>query len=527
MVPRDGAPRESTARGTRWRGYTGRVAPAASLPPRVDAIVVGSGAGGAPVAARLAEAGLEVLLLEAGPRLSSSDFTGDEGAMTAQLYTLRLAGGSGLNLYAGTCVGGSTVINDALCFRTPPEILDAWRREGGLEPFREDAFGPFLDRAWADLGAAPTDRGHLNRNAHVLESGAARLGWKAHAMARNVRGCTNLGLCNFGCPTGAKQSTLVTYVPRAERAGARVVPDTRVHHVWLEAGRVRGVQAHRLDPVTRAPLETLRVEAPRVVLAAGVLETPAILLRSGITGDGVVGKDLQFHTSLHVTGRFAEPIHGYYGPTMAYAVTQFSDVNGNGGPGFMLENVAVHPIATASALPGFGEAHGRAMAELPHLARALVVLRDRSRGILGVDDQGRPGVRYLLDAYDRRRLRDGILAIARAFLAAGALEVWLPLNGVLPIRSERELEGLAQLLFEPSAASLLYAVHLFGGASMASSSLRGSCDETGQVFDVQGLFVSDASSLPSNTGVNPQITIVANALRVAEGILAQPRGGTA
>jgi len=505
--------------GRHGAGILGCVTSAAALPLRVDAIVVGSGAGGAPVAARLAEAGLEVLLLEAGPRLSSSDFTGDEGAMTARLYTLRLASGSGLNLYAGACVGGSTVINDALCFRTPPEILDAWRREGGLESFREESFAPFIDRAWADLAAAPTDRAHLNRNAHVLETGAARLGWAAHAMARNVRGCSNLGLCNFGCPTGAKQSTLVTYVPRAERAGARVVADTRVHHLWLEAGRVRGVEAHRLDPTTRSPREAVRVEAPLVVLAAGVLETPAILLRSGL-GSAAVGRDLQFHTSLHVTGRFEEPINGYYGPTMAYAVTQFSDVNGSGGPGFMLENVAVHPIATASALPGFGEAYARAMAELPHLARALVVLRDRSRGVLGVDDDGRPGIRYVLEAYDRRRLRDGMLAIARAFLAAGALEVWLPLNGLPPLRSERDLDTLARLLFEPSAASLLYAVHLFGGAAMASSPLRGACDESGQVFGVRGLFVSDASTLPSNTGVNPQITIVANALRVAEGIVA-------
>ena len=478
------------------------------------------------MAARLAEAGLEVLVLEAGPRLSSQDFDGDEGAMTARLYTLRLAGGSGLNLYAGACVGGSTVINDALCWRTPPEVLDAWRREGGLEAFREDAFAPFLDRAWADLGAAPTDRAHLNRNAHVLEVGAARLGWAAHAMARSVRGCANLGLCNFGCPTGAKQSTLVTYVPRAERAGARVVADTRVQRVWLEAGAVRGVMAQRLDPATRAPREPVRVEAPLVVLAAGVLETPAILLRSGLTGGRTVGSSLQFHTSLHVTGRFEEPIHGYYGPTMAYAVTQFSDVNGAGGPGFMLENVAVHPIATASALPGFGAEHGRLMSELPHLARALVVLRDRTRGELGVDDDGRPRIRYLLEAYDRRRLRDGMLAIARAFLAAGAREVLLPLNGLPPVRSERDLEPLARLVFEPSAASLLYAVHLFGGAAMASSPLRGACDETGAVFGVPGLFVSDASSLPSNTGVNPQITIVANALRVAEGIAAG-RGGPA
>jgi len=479
---------------------------------RADAVVIGSGAGGAPVAARLAEAGAQVVLLEAGPRLETSELTGDEGEMTRRLYTLAQAAGSGLSIYAGQCVGGSTLINDALCWRTPPEVLAAWREEHGLAELTDAAFEPFLDEAWGDLGATPTDRAHVNRNAHALAVGAARLGWANEAMPRSVRGCANLGLCNFGCPSGAKQSTLRTYMPRAERAGAQVVADARVERIELASGAVRAVEATLVDTLSRRPKGALRVEAPLVVVAAGVLGTAPLLLRSGIAGR--VGGGVQVHTSLHVTARFAQPVHAYYGPTMAWAVTQFSDVHGHAGPGYMIENTAVHPVSTASALPGFGREHESRMARLPFLARALVVLRDRARGRITLDGDGGGALALTLEPDDRRRLHDGMLAIARLYLAAGAREVILPIDGSAPIRSASELDAMAGGSLDPRAASLLYAVHLFGGAAMGGDASGAPCDAFGRVRGVRGLVVSDAASLPSNTGVNPQVTVVANALRI-------------
>lgn len=489
---------------------------------RADAVVVGTGAGGGPAAAVLAEAGLEVVVLDAGARFATSELTGDEGEMTARLYAMSQTRGSGLALYAGVCVGGSTLINDALCWRTPPEILETWRREHRLGGLTDAAFAPFVERAWRDVSATPTGRSHMSRNAHALERGAEALGWAGQPMDRAVRGCVNLGLCNFGCPSGAKQSTLLTYVPRAERAGARVVANARAERVLIEAGAARGVEAVRLDPVTRAPSGRLRVEAPLVVVAAGVLGTAALLLRTGIAREAA-GRHVQLHTSLHVTACFDEPVHGYYGPTMAYAVTEFSDVNGRSGPGYMIENTAVHPIATASALPGFGAEHAARMAQLPHLARALVVLRDRTRGRVTLDGEGRPAVDYDLVPDDRQRLHDGMIAIARAYLAAGAREVWLPLNGAPALRSEAELRSLAPGPIEPGRTSLLYAVHLFGGATLGGDAAA-ACDENGRVRGVRGLAVADAASLPSNTGVNPQITVIANALRVAEALAAERHG---
>jgi len=472
-----------------------------------DVVVIGSGAGGAPVASTLAESGRRVVVLEAGPRLETGDFTGDEAGMTALLWKLA-ATRSGLSVYAGACVGGSTVINDALCFRPPPALLAEWRSEHDLGGLTDAALAPFVDRVWEDIHAEPTGPEHTSRNAAILARGAERLGWAASATPRSVRSCANLGLCNLGCPSGAKQSTLLTYVPRAERAGARVLPHTRAERVLLEAGSVRGVEAVQLDPTTRLAGERVTIEAPVVCLAAGVLETPALLLRSGVPR--VTGEHVAFHTTTHVVARFPEPVHGYYGPTMGFAVTEFSPPS-DGAHGFMIENTSVQPVATAAAIPGFGAEHAARMATLPFLAKALVLVRDRGRGRAEPDGS----IRHAHEEDDFDHFRLGMRETARALLAAGAVEVWLPLHGFPPVRCEEDLAALRHVAIDASAFTLLYAVHLFGGAVMGR---HGPCDEDGRCRSVRGLYVTDAACLPSNTGVNPQVTIMANALRIASGI---------
>jgi choline dehydrogenase-like flavoprotein len=310
----------------------------------------------------------------------------------------------------------------------------------------------------------------------------------------------------------------VTWLPDAEARGARVVPLARAERIEVAAGRVRAVEAVRVDPKTGAAVGALRIEAPRVCVAAGVLGTPALLLRSGLGVGTGLGNGLQLHSSVYVAARFKEAVQGFFGPTMSQAVTQFSDVNGGSGPGFMIESVTTAPATTAGGLPGFGVSHERVMEALPHLARAVIVLRDHTRGRVSVGDDGAAAFSYLPVESDRARLRDAVRAAARLYLAAGAEEVFLPINGTSPMRSEADLAVLDATSFDPRSLSLLYGVHLFGGACMADAPERGACDESGRVFGVAGLYVTDASSLPSNTGVNPQVTVLANALRIAQGV---------
>jgi choline dehydrogenase-like flavoprotein len=250
-----------------------------------------------------------------------------------------------------------------------------------------------------------------------------------------------------------------------------------------------------------------------------VLGTPALLLRSGLgERNPNVGRGLQLHSTLYVAARFPEPVHGYYGPTMLWGVTEFADVMGHAGPGFMLENAAVHPVATAMALPGFGPRHEAAMAALPYLARSVVLLRDRARGHVEFDAEGRGRFHYVLAEDDLARLRQGLVAAARCYLAAGAEEVYLPLPDHAPLTRAEEIEAVLPERLSPAGLANLYAVHLFGGAVMGRTPERAVCDAGGAVFGTRGLYVVDASALPTNTGVNPQITILANALRIAAGI---------
>src|SRR5262249_26271659 len=208
-----------------------------------------------------------------------------------------------------------------------------------------------------------------------------------------------------------------------------------------------------------------------------------LLLRSGVAGRA--GQGLQFHSSVHVTARFEDPVHGYYGPTMGWAVDELSDVNGHGGAGAMIESVTVQPIVTASALPGFGAEHARIMAELPNLARALVVIHDRTRGTMRADGT----VSYALVPDDVERLRAGMIGAASCYINAGAEEVILPIDGTAPIRREKDLVAVMRMPLRARDLSILYAVHLFGGAAMGTSPERGVCDESGAVFGVRGLYV--------------------------------------
>jgi len=502
----------------RWEeiGYPGPLGPHPDAPAPVlqpvepygelecDVCIVGSGAGGGVAAAVLAAAGLDVIVLEAGGYWSERDFDGAERAGLRRLYR---GGGAaatddqGVGLIAGVCLGGGTVVNFTTSFRTPDEVLDEW---GGLG-FPSAELGTSLDAVCARLDVN-TEHNRPSRRDQVMQRGLERLGWHVAAMPRNVVGCEQgvvCGSCGYGCPLGAKQSTMRTWLADAAAAGARIVVGTKARRVLVENGAAVGVDAGPVQVRSRA-----------VVAAAGAIETPALLLRSGLRNPNV-GRWLRLHPATAVFGLFAEEVRPWEGTLQALYSDQFRHLDG--GYGVKYETVPAHPALLTAALPWEGAAeHARLMANLPRLSLIAVIPRDRGSGRIRIGLDGEPIVSYRLAEEDARRLRAGIDGAGTVLAAAGAREVFMS-----HARMQRFDGGFPEAAYRFGAGrGSLYSFHLMGSARMGGSPELGAASPSGETWEVRNLIVADGSAFPTASGVNPMVTIEAiahlNARRLAE-----------
>jgi choline dehydrogenase-like flavoprotein len=468
---------------------------------RADVCVVGAGAGGAVLAAELAEGGASVIVLDEGPRHDADDFTARPPQMLARLYRdggqTATLGAPPIVLPLGSGLGGTTLVNSGTCFRTPPEVLDRWAREFGLE-LDEAALRPCFERVEKALSVAEVTPELAGANAAVARRGAERLGWSHGYLRRNARGCVGSGVCVFGCPTSAKQHTGITYIPRAEEAGARIVTGAEVRRVRVERRRARGVSAR----LSRGG--TLEVNAPTVVVACGTIHTPLLLERSGLPdASGQRGRNLALHPATAAFARMPDIVDMARGVPQSFYVDEFA------AEGIMFEGVAGPPAYAAMSLPLTGDAHARAMADYRRLAQFGLMVSDSSRGRIRMVG-GRPVIRYDLCDADLAKFRSGLARIRELFLAAGAREVYLPLPaGVAPVRARaRDLT--------------LMAFHPLGTARADARASHGVVDGDLALHGVAGLHVADGSVVPSALGVNPQLTIMALATRLALRLLDAP-----
>jgi choline dehydrogenase-like flavoprotein len=479
-----------------------------------DVCVIGAGAGGAVAAAELAEGGMNVVVLEEGHWHDPDTFTARPPEMLAQLYrdggqTMTL-GAPPILLPLGSGLGGTTLINSGTCFRTPPSVLERWAREFGLD-VDEQSLRPCFERVERALSVSEVTPELAGQNAAVARSGAERLGWSHGYLRRNARGCVGSGVCAFGCPTSAKQHTGITYIPRAERAGARIVTGARVERVLLENGAAGSLaRAHGTPlplPVASgvqarmASGARIQVRAPIVIVAAGTIHTPLLLARSGLGGQsGQLGCNLSLHPATAVFARMEEVVDMAKGVPQSFYVDEFAD------EGIIFEGVAGPPAYAAMSLPLTGARHAEAMAGYRHLAQFGVMVSDSSRGSVHTV-AGQPLIRYDLTEADLHRFRTGLARMRELFEAAGALEVYLPLpDGVSPERARlRDLK--------------LMAFHPLGTARADARPAHGVIDGELQVHGVRGVYVADGSAVPSSLGVNPQMTIMALATRLAFGLL--------
>lgn len=504
-----------------------------------DVVVIGTGAGGGVAATRLAEAGLDVVVLERGGYYTAAQFTEHEAEMHERLYAergLRATDDLSTSLLQGECVGGGTTVNWLIMLRPPDRVLDEWARRFGSEGMSPAELAPVFDLVEAEVHAREVpDEAHSPNNRIVLD-GARALGWSARAGRVNAKGCVRSGFCGQGCRYDAKQGTLVAYLPRALRAGARLFADANVQRVQI-VGRgaaagapARGlprkrVTAHVTDRDTGERRE-LVVEAPVVVLAAGAVETPALLQRSGLGTGGGVGRFLRLHPTTAVIGRYDRDIYASSGIPLSAVCDEFADRDG-AGYGYWIECPPLHPALGAAALPGFGDEHRRLMAGFPRLGSLIALVRDgadtaASNGSVAVDRTGRTRISYRLGARDRVHMIEAMESAAQLHLACGAREVRTLHTRPVLVRDESDL---AEIRRRPQAPNdyAMFSAHLNGTCRLGTDPRTSGALPTGECHGAPGVYVCDGSLLPTAPGVNPQEIIMAVATVVAAGIAARFR----
>lgn len=475
-----------------------------------EVVVIGTGAGGAAAAYELARRGRAVLLLEGGHYHSRADFRGHPNEAYRKLYlglgSTVAIGNVAAPILAGRGVGGSTTINSGTCYRAPPHTLARWRERYGLTMFTEESLSPYYERVEDMLGVAEAPREHLGGVARVVARGSELLRLSHKPLRRNAPGCDGQGVCCFGCPTGAKRSTDVSYVPEALKRGAQLVTGAKVRRVTVVHGRARGVVAHL------ASGRTLTVRAEAVVVAGGALLTPLLLSRSGVcTRSGWLGKNLSIHPATKVMALFDEEIDMSRGIPQSYAIDEFAR------EGLMFEGASTPLDVTAVAIPWVGRRFMEVMERYENVATFGLMIQDRSRGEVRRGPGGAPILRYDMNEEDLARMHRGIEILSEVFLRAGARRVMPMVRGCEQIEGDDGLARLRALRVAPGDFEVT-AFHPLGTCRMGTDPSRSCVGPDGEAHDVDGLYVADGSTIPSSLGANPQMTIMALALRTAEGV---------
>ncbi|MHB8418248.1 MAG: GMC family oxidoreductase N-terminal domain-containing protein [Myxococcales bacterium] len=487
---------------------------AGDLSLETDVVVVGSGAGGAVVAAELAEAGQRVLVLEEGAHTPPERYGQMRPSEQLRAMWRRLgmtaALGVGdtpmINVMMGRTVGGSSTLTGGVCFRIPEPVLRQWHGTHGLQEMTPALLEPCHAAVEKAVHVEEVPLSMRSRSTALFAEGAAKLGYALKPLRRNTSGCEGLGRCNFGCPKGAKLSVDLTYLPRAASAGAELYSDCRVERILTRGDRAVGV-AGRLLAGGRAA-GRLTVRARRVVVAAGAYHSPLLLQASGVgRRSGQVGRNLTLHPSFRVTARFDEEVRGWLGAMQSAYSDAFEH------EGITLLSVFNPPGVVAVAMPGIGPEHVTRARSLPHLAVFGALIHDQGGGRVRRLWGREPTVTYRMAREDRARVPRALRLVAQTFFAAGAREVFLPVLGSEPVTADQlatlDLEHVPGRRFECGSQ------HPLGTCRMGVSPERSVVDPDGQAWDLKELYVVDGSILPTSLGVNPQLSVMTLATRIA------------
>ncbi len=502
-----------------------------------DVCVVGSGAGGSVIAHELSKAGFEVIVVEAGTYGTPESFKQSELAMLQEIFQQNGTAATkdlSFTLLAGRGSGGGTSVNWNTCLKPPVEVLREWEDEFGISDLTGGVFASYLNDVWSTLRVG-TEESQMNWNNMALWEGCKALGFKEgfdfELISRNAVGCDErCDFCTYGCRYACKQSTTLNYLPTAFKAGAKFLFNTNVYRIDVERGRVRGVVAKYSE---REREVEVKISARVVVVACGGLETPALLLRSGIKNKKI-GKHLRLDPTAAVGGVFSREVKAWAGPPQTVAVRKFWNRDGK-GHGFYIEAAPAHPGLFAFSIPWVdGRSHKEFMKRYARSTASIVLLREWGSGTVDVDSNGSPLVSYELDRRDKENLISGMETTGRVLAAAGALELWTTHTTPVIIKSndghlrEKELDAFSAELRERGVdynRMMLYSAHLMGSCRMSSDSSVGPTKPTGELYDIENLFIGDACVFPTSPAVNPMIAIMAMARRTAEFVKQRLSGG--
>lgn len=475
-----------------------------------EVVVIGTGAGGAAAAYELASRGRAVLMLEEGDYHRRDRFRGNTARAHTEMYRDRgmtvALGNAGIPVFSGRAVGGTTVVNSGTCYRAPERTFAQWRRRFGLgEDHSSAGLAPFYERVEAMLQVAPASPLHLGEIGPIIARGAAHLGLKHGPLPRNAPECDGQGLCCFGCPTGAKRSTDVSYVPEALKKGAQLVTAAHVETIDMVAGHARGVTATLGGPQKRK----LTVKCSAVVVAGGSLMTPLLLQQSGLgRGLASLGKNLSIHPASKVFALFDKPVEQWRGIPQGYAIDHYAE------EGIMFEGGSLPLNVACMGVPWTGHRYTELMEAYPHLATFGWMIQDESRGEVRRGAGGAPLLFYRMNEADTRKMQRGVEIMCEVFQAAGASRVLPAIPGHDEVTTADALARLKQAKLTPGHFEIT-AYHPLGTCRIGADD--GAClGPDHELRGAKGVVVCDGSAVPSSLGVNPQMTIMAMALRAAE-----------
>lgn len=484
-----------------------------------DVVVVGTGAGGAVAAHRLARMKKSVVLIEEGSYIKPEDFTTDSWAAMRQLYR-----DNGMRAMVGTmiiptmqarCVGGTTVINSAICFRLPDEILGEWVDREKLREISPEKLAPIFDEVEQFINISPEPESVMGRHNLLMKKGCETLGWKGEAISRNSRGCKGCGTCMSGCVEGAKMSMDRNFVPGFVELGGELYTDCRVEKIISSNGRAEGVVGTFINPDGLKPSAfTLEVRAKAVVIACGTMGTPVLLQKNNLANSsGLVGRNLCNHTATGMVGFFEDPVCSWDGVNQGYCCDHFRK------EGFIVEVFWAPPDVIGIRLPGFGIRHKDMMARLKNIAAFGAMIRAQSTGrVIASKKSFTPTIIYNMNKHDARLMHKAMKATADLLFAAGATTV---APGINKVPSELFSPDQTRLISEANLKATDFnpiGNHPMGTCRMSEVPGKGVVNSFGESHDVKRLFVADASVFPNSPGVNPQETIMAIAAYIADHI---------